>query len=233
MNPYFQAERRASAVDLVVNHIKQLLMERKLNPNDRLPTELEISEGMGVSRGSVREAMKILSAFGLVDIRVGNGTYVSDRPGNNLMDTFLFSFYLSNPNLEDMYELRVFFEIDVLQSILKHRSENAEERALLGENLNQLKEYIKNQASSETLLENDIEFHRIMGKASCNILMERIYNFIIDILRPSIQETHKGQRGELILESHQRIYDVIENNDVTRVSDAITASINVWSSRQS
>lgn len=76
MSNLFEASKRESAVDLVVNSIKQLLMERTLKPGDKLPSELEISEELRVSRGSVREAMKILSAFGLVDIRVGNGTYV-------------------------------------------------------------------------------------------------------------------------------------------------------------
>ena len=70
INELFKKDKRESAVDIVVNNIKQLLIERKLKPGDRLPSELEISEGMGVSRGSVREAMKILTAFGLVDIRV-------------------------------------------------------------------------------------------------------------------------------------------------------------------
>ena len=64
MSNLFEASKRESAVDIVVNSIKQLLMERRLKPGDKLPNELEISEGLGVSRGSVREAMKILSAFG-------------------------------------------------------------------------------------------------------------------------------------------------------------------------
>ena len=80
MSNLFEASKRESAVDLVVNSIKQLLMERTLKPGDKLPSELEISEELRVSRGSVREAMKILSAFGLVDIRVGNGTYVCETP---------------------------------------------------------------------------------------------------------------------------------------------------------
>ena len=73
MDNLFKATKRESAVDIVVNSIKQLLADKKLLPGDKLPNELEISEGLGVSRGSVREAMKILSAFGLIDIRVGNG----------------------------------------------------------------------------------------------------------------------------------------------------------------
>ena len=63
---------------------------------------------MGVSRGSVREAMKILTAFGLVDIRVGNGTYICDTPGTKLMDSLLFSFFIANPDTKNLYELDVY-----------------------------------------------------------------------------------------------------------------------------
>ena len=66
----FRANKRESTVDIVVNNIKKLLIERKLKPGDRLPNEVEISEAMNVSRGSVREALRILTAFGLVESRV-------------------------------------------------------------------------------------------------------------------------------------------------------------------
>lgn len=81
----FKANKRESAVDIVVNNIKHLLMERKLKPGDRLPSESEISEGMGVSRGSVREAMKILSAFGLVRCQRSamEGLMYVKKPGSN------------------------------------------------------------------------------------------------------------------------------------------------------
>ena len=135
INELFKKDKRESAVDIVVNNIKQLLIERKLKPGDRLPSELEISEGMGVSRGSVREAMKILTAFGLVDIRVGNGTYICDTPGTKLMDSLLFSFFIANPDTKNLYELRKALEIDVLQLILAHYDENEDDRIALEENL--------------------------------------------------------------------------------------------------
>ncbi len=131
MSNLFEASKRESAVDIVVNSIKQLLMERRLKPGDKLPNELEISEGLGVSRGSVREAMKILSAFGLVDIRVGNGTYVCETPGNELIDSLLFSFFVSNPDISNLYEFRKIFETDILELILEHYDENAAERKKL------------------------------------------------------------------------------------------------------
>lgn len=232
MTNFFHAAKRESAVDLVVNHIKQLLVERKLKPGDRLPNELEISEGMGVSRGSVREAMKILSAFGLIEVKVGNGTYVSDAPGNSLIDSFLFSFYLTNPNLQEMYEFRRYVEIDILQLILQHSDANGEQRREMQENLRQLSVYVEKGASPEEMLANDLAFHRLLGKASCNVLMERIYSFIIDFMQDSIAETHKKQKGEFIYRTHKKIFDVIESNNFDGIEEAVTESIDVWSDLQ-
>ena len=152
----FKANKRESAVDIVVNNIKHLLMERRLKPGDRLPSESEISEGMGVSRGSVREAMKILSAFGLVDVKVGNGTYVCEKPGSTLMDSLLLSFFVTNPDPEKLYELRQVIEIDVLEMILRHYDENTAERKALRENLNLLGKLIDKNLSLEQLKTIDL-----------------------------------------------------------------------------
>lgn len=225
----FEHTKRESAVDIVVNSIKQLLIERKLKPGDKLPSELEISEGLCVSRGSVREAMKILSAFGLVDIRVGNGTYVCESPSNSILDSFLFSFFAANPNIENLYELRHKFEIDVLELILKHQDENCRECDDLYKNVKELEEMLKTGASQEQLMENDIAFHRLMGKATHNMLIERIYNFIIDFMEPSIAATHKNQKGEIVYKVHKNIIDIIETRDSSRIEEAITSSVSTWS----
>jgi GntR family transcriptional repressor for pyruvate dehydrogenase complex len=225
----FEASKRESAVDLVVNSIKQLLMERTLKPGDKLPSELEISEDLSVSRGSVREAMKILSAFGLVDIRVGNGTYVCETPGNTIMDSLLFSFFVSNPDIENLYEFRRIFENDILSMILDHYDDNGIERKALRDNLNKLERLMSEDAADKKLSENDLEFHRLLGKASRNLLAERVYNFIIDFMEPSIAATHKGRNGEIVYKVHRRIVELIEARDASHLDEVITESVDTWS----
>lgn len=229
MSDLFEASKRESAVDIVVNSIKQLLIDRRLKPGNKLPTELEISEGLGVSRGSVREAMKILSAFGLIDIRVGNGTYVCETPGNGILDSFLFSFFASNPDVDNIHELRQFFEIDILELILSHYDKNQKERAALRENLSKLETLIEQDAEPEQLKKNDLEFHRILGRASHNLLVERIYNFILEFMERSITATYKNQNGEIAYKVHKDIVDIIEKKDYSRINEVITASVDTWS----
>ncbi|MBA4698396.1 MAG: FadR family transcriptional regulator [Ruminococcus sp.] len=233
MSNLFEPSKRESAVDIVVNSIKQLLIDRRLKPGDKLPSELEISEGLGVSRGSVREAMKILSAFGLIDIRVGNGTYVCETPGNGMLDSFLFSFFASNPDIQNLYELRHVFEIDILELILVHYDENSKERKALRNNVDALEEMMMTGANPQQLIENDLEFHRLLGKAAHNLLIERIYNFIIDFMEPSIASTHKKQHGENVYDVHKKIIDIIDAKDSSRIEEAITFSVGTWSLLQS
>lgn len=228
-NLFEGGSKRESAVDIVVNNIKQLLAERKLKPGDKLPSELEISEGLCVSRGSVREAMKILSAFGLIDIKVGNGTYVCDSIGNGMMDSLLFSFFITNPDIENLYELRQYFEIDIMELIEKHYDENEKERIAIRNNLNELKAMIQDNSSAKKLSKNDMEFHRLLGKATHNILVERVYNFIMDFMEPSINTTHRSQKGEVVYRIHSDIVDTIESRNTERIKTVIGNSVDTWS----
>ena len=107
------------------------------------------------------------------------------------MDSLLFSFFVSNPDLENLYEFRHVFEIDVLEMILKHYDENGPKRTALENNLNSLKEMMKTGATSQDLRENDLEFHRLLGSCTKNPLMERVYGFVIDFMEPSIIASHK------------------------------------------
>ena len=67
-------DSRPSAVDVVIEKIKELLIERKLSPGEMIPSESVLAESLKVGRGSVREALKVLSAYGVVEIKSGAGT---------------------------------------------------------------------------------------------------------------------------------------------------------------
>ena len=113
MSASFEPRKKESAVDTVVNSIKKLILDKELKPGDKLPTEIEIATGLEVSRGSVREAMKILSAFGLIEVKVGSGTYISDRMNNKMADSFIFSFFATNPDMHHAHIDGVVWHLDV------------------------------------------------------------------------------------------------------------------------
>jgi DNA-binding GntR family transcriptional regulator len=70
-------EARPSAVEGVIEKIKALLIEQKLTPGDMIPNEISLAESLKVGRGTVRDALKILSAYGVVEIKQGYGDQLS------------------------------------------------------------------------------------------------------------------------------------------------------------
>ena len=178
--------------------------------------------------------MKILSALGIVEIKIRNGTYICDSPNGAMMDSLLFSLLISNPDISEFSEFRKLFEIDVVELIIQHFDKNETERKALADNLERLKQMQKEGAEINRLAENDIEFHRILGKASKNLVTEKIYNFIIDFMQKSIKTTHElsKQRGEIAAKSHQYIVEAIESRNIEVCRNAIEESVDTWSELQ-
>ena len=116
-----------------------------------------------------------------------------------------------------------------MELIDKHYLENEEERIALRKNLEDLENMIKDGSSPKKLAKNDIEFHQLLGKATHNILIERIYNFIMDFMEASIIATHKHQHGEVVYKIHKDVVNVIENRDIARIPEVVTNSVVTWS----
>ncbi|WP_207857562.1 FadR/GntR family transcriptional regulator [Lucifera butyrica] len=219
-----------SSVDYVINNIKELLLTKKLIPGDRLPAEMELAKFLSVSRGSIREAMKILSAFGIIEIKRGDGTYVSsDIEGKVLFDPLLFSFILSQPEFAELQELRLLLEKDVLRLVIKNATDREiEVLRKCHESLEALK--IDNERTADKVLACDLEFHHILGKITRNKLLEKIYNFVMEYFRPYIEQSiHNHSYFSLeSKQTHGKILEAIENRDFISAEEAVENSVEVW-----
>ena len=132
---------RLSAPDYVIEQIKQALAEGRLKPGDRLPAEPELEVLYGVSRGSIRQAMKSLEMLGVVTIRPGDGTYVNDEISRASFNPLIFALLLSRPSAHMISEARYAMERDILELILNDEERTrtvltfpVETMALLAEN---------------------------------------------------------------------------------------------------
>jgi GntR family transcriptional repressor for pyruvate dehydrogenase complex len=116
-------DRRISA--LIVDQVRSLIHEGKLTPGDRLPPEREMCERFGVSRVTVREALRVLEAGGLVEIRVGahGGAFVttptSDRVGASITDLLT----LSSVSAADVTEVRLVLEVGIIPLLCANADE--------------------------------------------------------------------------------------------------------------
>jgi DNA-binding FadR family transcriptional regulator len=223
-----QKKIKKSSVNIVIDNIKNLIISKKFIPGDRIPNESELSEAMGFSRGTIREALKILEAFKIVDIRRGDGTYISTSINEALLDPLLFSLIASEPELKELVELREMFELEIVKLIIKNADSSDINR--IYKTCAEMKNYVDSkERDSETLLKCDLAFHEALGKATKNILVSNIYDFVMRLFSPRIQRTHeKKENPKRALQNHTDIYEALYARDMKRATKSIEESIEAW-----
>lgn len=157
-----------SRTDAVVNSIKRMILDGVFRPGDRLPVEKELAESLGVSRGSLREGMSALSILGIVNIRQGDGTYVTNLDAPRLLAPMGFAVDLQGRgDTRHIHTVRRLLECEAAALAATRISDEAlgQARTLLDEALR-----IAGQTTPdhERVIEIDIAFHRIIATQSDN-----------------------------------------------------------------
>ena len=221
MKDLFEIEHhRKSAVEIVVDKIKQLLLEKKLNPGDLIPSETVLADSLKVSRGSIREAMKILSALGVVEIKRGAGTFISTSFNKKLFDPLLFKILVSNSDHKELIEIRRLMEKGIVALILENASE--EDFWQLEKAQKEFDEVEKKfPGDKEKGDEKDIYYHRVMGEITHNKIASSIYNFIIDLFAPTIDSA-------VGYDAHRAMHQAIMKKDYDRAMLSVEEHLKAW-----
>lgn len=219
-------------VEKVTHYIKQRLFSRDLLPGDRIPTEDELCQELGVSRTSVREGLKALAANHLLTIRRGDGTYISSPDEITFTDAFLFKMLLSNTTMEELLTFREHIEMAVLETAMVHIT--PEEMDALRKNVDQFEDCIRQSPeNAEKLHQLDIAFHQILGKATQNRLIQEIYGVTLDLLSPSIRQNYvsgqaQGPDAESTQKNHRLICQALESKNVHLAAHAVWTALELW-----
>ncbi|MDR1243109.1 MAG: FadR family transcriptional regulator [Deltaproteobacteria bacterium] len=197
----------------VANRISdRILLEKRYAPNDKLPNEHKLAQELGVSRTSIREAVKTLVAVGLLRVERGRGTFVAPHfPSPE--DPFGVSY------LEDKKKLAVqWFEMRLIMepSIVRLACERASDR--------EIRTIMACERAAAAVIEQnrnfsraDQKFHAAIAKAAHNDVIERMLpamtNAIEDILRTSLYSGRQERSRENALANHRMIARFIEQRD--------------------
>lgn len=204
---------------VVADYITDLIMSGELDEGDRLPSERELAEEMGVSRTVVREAIKLLRAAGLLRVRVGIGSFVT-LPSRNILEEPLSRF--STPEkrkIAELIELREAIEPPITALAAKNAtSEDISKLELAIEemqaNLNNPHEYII----------ADNVFHNTLAEATQNSLFQLIVHSIVDLLQESrrlaVSSPGAAKRSSY---HHRQILEAVKARDVEGAQVAMIA----------
>ncbi len=222
---YLKKVSSESVVQQVINALTDAMINRELRPGDKIPTEAEMAENMGVGRNSIREAIKILVYLGVLEIRRAEGTFVCEGFSESMIDPMIYGIILDKEDsYENLMELREMIEVGVLQLAMAKVQE--EGLKSLKEKLGHMKTAI--EAGSENV-ENafwaDNEFHDAICNIGKNPLVNKI-NQVVRVLTYSMRFTTvetmiKTGRGQELYEAHQKIYEMIENKVTDNLNMAV------------
>lgn len=152
-----------AVTDDAITAIREMIISGELKPGDRLPPETQLSERLGLSRNSLREAVKALALIRVLDVRQGDGTFVTSLAPNTLVEALSFILDLhEDASIVELLGVRRILEAEATQMAASRMS--VEEVAELSE----LAESVTLDSSIDDLIAADLEFHRRINNACGN-----------------------------------------------------------------
>jgi GntR family transcriptional repressor for pyruvate dehydrogenase complex len=189
----------------IASHIQEMIAANQLRPGDQLPSERELAKSIGVNRGTVREAIRLLEQRGLIELRTGSGAYVTAVPSSNVTDSIERYFVFGACSHEDLIKLREILDPEIAAL--------AAERATADEmvSLRRLVERIEVSFFSDTTqyAADDAEFHMLLARASHNDLIIAIMNGLHKVMVRWILAQSRGHQLEGGARSHRAVCDAI------------------------
>lgn len=195
--------------------IREAIVEGRLEVDERLPTEEELAQRFGVSRPTIREALKRLAAQNLVRSRRGptGGTFVT-RPSleeyaSTLANATTLMVSIGEFSLTDITEARHQLELICCRLAAQHRTQ-----VHLAEMKSELETQRNAKLSDTDFCASDVRFHRAMVNATENPVLQFVMVAVIEALLPIANlVVFRFRERELIVNQHQRLYEALKARD--------------------
>lgn len=218
-----QPIRQKTATELVAQSLVGFLSTGALKPGDRLPTERDLAQQMNVGRTTVREALKLLTLSGLLEVKRGDGTYVSLNFSNFLSNQIKWPLLLSVQNVQAIVEVREALEVKAVHLATQNATEDEIKKI---NNFHELLKLHGSDIKQET--EIDLKFHNAIAEASHNELLSRLMISLQDILREYISLSNQNtNRIDSPMTEHQAILDAIKSRKPKEAEQAMMDHLSI------
>lgn len=202
----------------IANEIEAFIHDKKLQASDQLPNEIVLSEQLGVSRTTIREAVKILSAKGVVEIRRGVGTFVCNMPGV-ASDSLGLTFVDKSNLIDELYQFRMMIEPDIVALAAKNATDKDlfELKEAHAKFVTDYHEYsahkIGFEEASKRYIDNEIHFHTSIAKCTGNGVIERVIFVVMESYAQTYWKDNFIPDNLVYNDQHKGILDALMNKD--------------------
>ncbi|RKX77278.1 MAG: hypothetical protein DRP87_09550 [Spirochaetes bacterium] len=202
----------------IVNQIRNLISEGKLNAGDKLPPERVLAQEFGTSRASIREALSALEMLGLIESRSGYGNVIK-VDGTESLDGEMFKTLLKDHSPYEIFESRLVIEPNLAFLAAERATpEEIQEMGEILERLNKTGREIKNDPLKvEPYMEEDRKFHLQIGKCAHNSVLYTVFSGVNSMMKEAHWRTLKTkgllQEGNLekYEDEHTGIFNAIRS----------------------
>lgn len=211
---------RQNLSDVVADKIRQYIVDNRLKPGDRLPTEHELADRFGVSRISLREATRALGFLGILDARPGRGLTVSRVNMGRVTEFLGFHMAINDYPPGQLIETRIVIETGGLPHVLQRMRKDP----AIYESLNGLVAELRSARSLKKWIELDIAFHRLL-LASSGLEPLLAFNDLLEIFFRRFRESVKKGDWKRGNESHQLIIDALRDGELETARNRLSSHI--------
>ena len=194
---------RVSASNLVVNNIRNKIQRGELKVGDRLPVEADLAKELNVGRSSLREGIKILTAYGVVESRQGEGTFITDNVARNFFE--FMGFFPSKENSKYLIELRRVIEVGNIAAIYDRVTPEQYNE------IEQLVDVFDEEHTIDEYVEADYNFHNMLIEITGNPMLIQVNNMIAQMRRDLLYRMFS--HPEIIQDarfSHRQIFNCLK-----------------------
>jgi len=216
--PTFKAVERHSIAMDAIEQLKGLVASGALRPGERLPPERTLSDLLGVSRPTVREAVNALAAMGILDKRQGSGTYVTALDSALLAQPFVFMLDANPKALYDLFDVRLALETHAAGAAAQRIDQIGLAR------LKQVLEVLRSECNGdiEAFVAADLHFHRLVHEASGNAILLQLMASLNTLGKQSRMLTAQDrQTRAATVREHDVILDRLEERDADGAAEAM------------
>ncbi|MBQ3261671.1 MAG: FadR family transcriptional regulator [Oscillospiraceae bacterium] len=210
-----------NTVQQIIDTFTKQLMNGALKPGDQIPTEIELAERFGVARNTVREAIKILVAMGVLEIRRPVGTFMCEGFTEPMISPLIYGVILGRgDSYDELMDLREIMETGTMLTVIRNATD--EEIASLSEPLVALGQACRSETPDvEEVFRRDDAFHEAIMHLAHSRVVERIADTVRtmthDMRHESVELMLQSGRGEELYQAHEKLYRILSTRDLEGV----------------
>ncbi len=217
----FRVVRKTRASEGIIEQVHDLITAGRLKIGDRLPSERDLAQQLQVGRSTVREAIRAMESLGILQVRPGEGTFLTPNPHETRSDVPSVNFFSSWDSQHKLFEVRKVIEPDL--AALAARRATPSHIQQMHEALDEQERLIK---AGQNGMKADTAFHFLIAEAAGNAILLRLMDGLMDVLEETREAAlNTSGRPGRSLKQHLAILRAIETRKPALAADVMEQHI--------